>query len=157
MSKKVYSTFQTLLLNGTPGSLTISAGSPWCLTMLSMNRVAISSAEGMSLTTTKCAIFVRRSTTTMMVLQPLDQGSSTTKSMEMGFQGRSGAASGWRRPIGRLWLFLILAHTEQEATYWAHVCVHRATRRNGTTIGESSGCLDDPLEDLSPERRWYID
>jgi len=50
---------------------------------------------------TKCAIFVKQSTTTKTESKDLDFGRSTMKSMDMDVHGVSGIDSSWNNPYGR--------------------------------------------------------
>ncbi|MEE6511589.1 hypothetical protein FKM82_018216 [Ascaphus truei] len=55
---------------------------------------------GRPLKGTRCVCLEKRSMTTRIVSFPLESGSSTMKSIEIWFQGRSGIGKGRRRPAG---------------------------------------------------------
>ncbi|KAG8537806.1 hypothetical protein GDO81_023809 [Engystomops pustulosus] len=92
--------FQNLEVNCTPRSETTLSGIPCSLNISRIIRSAVCSAVGIPLAGMKWAIFVRRSTTTRMVVIPLEGGRSTTKSIEIDPQGREGTGSGCSNPNG---------------------------------------------------------
>jgi hypothetical protein len=68
--------------------------------MCAMNRLASSLALTLVQHGIRCHSFVSQSTTTQIALQPFDQGSPVTKSIEISCQGHSGIGSGLNTPNG---------------------------------------------------------
>ena len=63
-----------------------------------MKIVAVSTADGVPIMGKKWAILDKRSTTTRIVVNSSEGGSSTIKSIEIFFHGCSGTGSGRNRP-----------------------------------------------------------
>lgn len=70
------------------------SGTPWSLTISFIKIIVVSRAEGVPTMGRKCAIFERRSTMMRMVVKPSEGGRSTIKSMETSAHGRSGMGRG---------------------------------------------------------------
>ena len=81
-----------------------------------MNAFAVSREVGNFFRGIKCAILVRRSTVTMMVLAPFDLGRSTMKSIDTTSQGLFGIGMDANRPNGGFLESLLLAQISQEVT-----------------------------------------
>ncbi|MEE6517218.1 hypothetical protein FKM82_027290 [Ascaphus truei] len=87
-------------MNCVPLSEIMVSGTPCSLKISLENMFAKVAKLGRPLMGTKCVCLENLSTTTRIVFIPLEGGSSTIKSMEICFQGRSGIRSGRRRPDG---------------------------------------------------------
>jgi hypothetical protein len=92
---------QNLDVNYVPRSEMMSSGSPWYLYTFSKKSHAVALPVIVLLQGTKCAIFVKRSTTTKIQSKDLDFGRSTMKSMDMDVHGVSRIDSSWSNPYGR--------------------------------------------------------
>src|ERR1700704_1603345 len=72
----------------------ISVGSPWSFHISRRNVSATSLAVAFSLSPIKCAIFVNRSTTTMIWVYPCDSGRWVMKSVEIDVHAAKGDFTG---------------------------------------------------------------
>ncbi len=92
---------QNLDVNCVPRSKMMSSGSPWYLYTFSKKSRAVALPVIFLLQGMKCAIFVKRSTTTKTESKDLDFGRSTMKSMDIDVHGVFGIDSGWSNLYGR--------------------------------------------------------
>src|SRR6195952_1100050 len=76
----------------------ISVGNPWSFHISWRNVSATSLVVAFSLSPIKCAIFVNRSTTTMIWVYSCDSGRWVMKSVEIDVHAAKGVCSGCRSP-----------------------------------------------------------
>src|SRR3978361_1437170 len=97
---------------------TISSGRPWVFHISLRKALAQSVAVALSIRGTKWAIFVKRSTTTITCVYPLDSGNAVMKSTEVDTQGEGAKSSGCSSPYRACQGDLFRWQVSQLGTYW---------------------------------------
>src|ERR1700712_141189 len=94
----------------------ISVGNPWSFHISRRNVSATSLAVGFSLSLIICAIFVNRSTTTIICVYPCDSGRCVMKSVEIDIHAAKGVCSGCSSPYRVCLGDLLCWHSSQDLT-----------------------------------------
>ena len=97
---------------------TISSGRPWSLHISLRKAFAQSVAVAVSMRGTKWANFVKRSTTTITCVCPLDSGNAVMKSTEVDTHGEGAKSRGCNNPYRACRGDLFRWQTSQLLTYW---------------------------------------
>src|SRR3978361_2550518 len=97
---------------------TISSGRPWVLHKSLRKAFAQSVAVAVSIRGTKWANFVKRSTTTINCICPLDSGNAVMKSTEVDTQGEGAKSRGCSSPYRACRGALFRSQVSQLRTYW---------------------------------------